>query len=77
MTDWTPYPNDKAGSYAYHEGLTLAARHDGAWAVWDTSGRITSVTSILAPVIYPEDQRNLESAKAKAESAAHRMITQG
>lgn len=68
MIAWKQYPNPDAGQYAYHEGFTMTAQHSGAWAVWNTKTGVQRF-SILAPVVYPENERNIESAKAKAEAA--------
>lgn len=75
MITWTPYTNPDKGAYAYHGGLTLIAEHTGAWAVFYSDGRMGSVSSQLAPTLYPPEERNIESAKAKAEAAAIKMLS--
>lgn len=75
MITWTPYTNPDKGAYAYHAGLTLIAEHSGAWSIFDLTRRHQSVSSVLAPSLYPPEERNIESAKAKAEAAAIKMLS--
>lgn len=75
MIEWTPYPDPSVGSHAKYRGVILVAEHSGAWAVFDEDGNRGVVTSSLAPILYPPAERNIESAKAKAEAAAIKMLS--
>ena len=75
MITWTPYPNPDKGEYAYHGRLVLVAEYNGSWAVWHREGNTAPVTSTPHFLLYPQAERNIESAKAKAEAAAIKMLS--
>ena len=73
--NWSKYPKAE-GFYAEADSMILTAWPNGSWSVHDPLERVWCRNSNMITVLGEPSERNIETAKEKAELAALEMAAE-